>query len=77
MTKLRKLLLALLVAAGAAGAVAAPALADGRDWNHDRDVHAHDWRAHHRPVVYSAAPVPYGYYYGTIIFDKPTPKPYD
>jgi hypothetical protein len=60
MTKIRKFLLALLIAAGAAGATAAPALADGRDWHRDRD-----WHAYHRPVVYPTAPVvvPYGYGY--------------
>src|SRR6185437_1581074 len=73
MTKMRKLLLALLATAGVAGALATTALADGRDWDHNRDVRGHEWRAHewrehewrehHRPVVYPAARSPYGYYY--------------
>ncbi|HXQ52888.1 MAG TPA: hypothetical protein VN802_17485 [Stellaceae bacterium] len=53
-----KLALALLVTAGAAGAVASPALA--ADWHHAAQWRNHGRREHH-PVVYAPAPVPYPY----------------
>jgi hypothetical protein len=56
--RIRNLALALAVAAGTAGVMAGPALAD--DWGHrgwDRDHHEEHWRpAAHR--VYYAPPAP-------------------
>jgi len=62
MTKIHKLLVALVVAAGTAGAMTAPALAAG--WDHQRDVRGHDWRDHHRafyPAPYAYVAPSYGY----------------
>jgi len=68
MTKTRKFLFALLATAAAAGATAAPALADGRDWHGGRDWQHHDrdWHRDRHPVGFHAAPVvvPYDYGYG-------------
>jgi hypothetical protein len=74
--------MAFVVAAGAAGALASPALA--ADWDHGRDGRArewraHEWREHHRvgygwqPYAY-AAPA-YGYYGGAYGY-APAPVPY-
>jgi hypothetical protein len=63
MTKFRKLLVALVVAAGTVGATAAPALA--AEWDHHRDFRGHEWRAHdwrgHHRAFYPAYPAPYAY----------------
>jgi hypothetical protein len=62
MTKMiRNLMMALVVTAGAVGAMAGPALAD--DWGRDRDGRAQDWRHTERrePRGYVAYPAPYAY----------------
>jgi hypothetical protein len=68
MTKtIRRLVMALVLAAGAGMAVSGPALAD--DWHHNdrqhdavrvREWRAHEWRENHRPAY---APAPYAYTY--------------
>lgn len=61
--RLRNLVMALAVTAGAAGAMAGPALADDwgrRGWD-QRERHEQHWRAHPRPVVYARPPA-YAYY---------------
>jgi hypothetical protein len=79
MTKsVRNLVMAFVVAVGAAGAMASPALA--ADWHHGRDARAHEWRDHYRggygwaPYAY-AAPA-YGYYGGYYGGYVPAPVPY-
>jgi len=60
MTKSRKLLVALFVTAGVAGAMTAPALADG--WDHHRGARGHEWREHEWREHYRAFyPAPYAY----------------
>ena len=56
--RIRNLALALAVAAGTAGVMAGPALAD--DWGHrgwDRDHHEEHWRPQPHRVVYAHPPV--------------------
>ena len=57
--KIRNLVMALAVAAGTAGVMAGPALAD--EWGHGRDRdsrHEEHWRVPPHRVVYARPPVP-------------------
>ena len=62
MTKtIRNLVMALVVTAGAAGAMASPALA--ADWDRGRDGRVQEWRHDDWRAHYAPDPTPYAYGY--------------